>query len=202
MKQTLGWTCLLGLVGLSVPMALAGQTTWDTPSFLHPGSGAGTTVAVTDYDPGDRLGLLALWRGSSAPVGIGVRGGIADAPGDRLIGLFGIDISGPLGPLEGAGRPRAMWWTGAGVRIGDRVSAAFPLGLAFGWTIGDRDVALKPYVGGHVVLSATSGLGGDTDLDGVVDLGLDLRLAPAWTVRFGAGLGGRRALGVGLTLPR
>lgn len=199
MKRTLGWTVLFGLLA---PAALAGQTTWDAPSFMRPGSPAGMTIALTDNTPGDQLGLLGIWRRSPAPIGLGFRGGIVDAPGDQIRGLFGLDVSGRFAPLSGKNHPRAMWWTGAGVGLGNHVSVSVPLGLVVGWTGTDQQVAFMPYVGGHVVLTAASGPGDNADLDGVVDLGLDLRLARDWNVRLAASLGGRQTLGIGLAIPR
>lgn len=199
MKRTLGWMVLIGLLS---PVALSAQTTWDAPSFLRPGAPRGLTVAVTDNDPGSYLGALALWRSASAPQGFGIRGGIVDAPGDQLVGLFGLDVSGELGRLSGAGNPRALWWTGAGLGLGDHASASFPLGLVFGWAGTGEDFSFMPYVGGHVVLTATSGPGDSLDLAGVVDLGLDMRFTPAWTLRFAASFGDRDTLGFGLVIPR
>jgi len=57
-----------------------------------------------------------------------------------------------------------------------------------------------PYAGAHAVLTAVSGPGDNLDLDGVVDLGIDLRFAPAWTVRFAGSFGGRESLGIGLAI--
>jgi hypothetical protein len=53
-----------------------------------------------------------------------------------------------------------------------------------------------------MVLDVMSGPGDDMDLDGAVDLGLDLAFSQGWTFRFGAALGGREALGVGFRVPR
>ncbi len=199
MSRKLGWMVMILMLA---PAAAAGQTTWDAPSFMRPGSPQGLTVALTSNDPGGHVGVLALWRHSPAPFGIGFRGGIVDAPGDQVVGLLGLDVSGDLPPLSGPGNPRAIWWTGAGVGLGDHVTASFPLGMSFGWTGTDEDFAFMPYVGGHVVLTAASGPADNLHLDGVVDLGIDLRFAPAWALRFAASFGGRQSLGIGLVIPR
>jgi hypothetical protein len=169
---------------------------------MRPGSPPGLSLAVTDSDPGDGLSVLALWRSAGAPAGLGFRAGVAEAPGDEVVGIFGIDVSGSLSGTMGPGAPEAIWWTGAGIGLGDDVSASFPLGLVFGWTGRDENVSFMPYAGGHLVLDVISGPDDDLDLEGVVDLGLDLAFSQGWTFRFGAALGGRESLGIGFRVPR
>lgn len=189
------------LAAALAPAGAAGQAPWDAPTFLRPGAPARLTLALTEGEPADGLGFMALWRGAAAPVGLGFRAGLVEAPVDDLAAFFGVDLSGSLtGPL-GPGQPEAIWWTGAGVGLGDEVSASFPLGLVLGWTARAEGVAFMPYLGGHVVLDARSGPGDALDLEGVVDLGLDLGLAGGWMVRFSAALGGREALALGVRLP-
>ena len=187
---------------LTSPAPSVAQAVWDSPSFLHPSAPSGLTVAVTDASPGDGLGVLAIWRGAAAPAGLGFRAGISEAPGDDVVALFGVDVSGSLSGVMGANGPEALWWTGAGVAAGDDFSASLPLGLVFGWTARDQGVSFMPYVGGHVALDVLLGDQDDLDLDGAVDLGLDLAFASGWTFRFGAALGGRDALGIGVRVPR
>jgi hypothetical protein len=193
--------CSLGLM-LLLPMTVQAQPRWDAPSFMRPGSPSGLTLAIIDTDPGAGIGVLALWRGAAAPTGIGFRAGITEAPADEGAGLIGIDISGSLSGPVASGQPEVLWWTGAGVGLGNDVSASFPLGLVFGWTAQDEGVSFMPYAGGHVVLDILSGPGDDLDLDGVVDLGLDLAFSRGWVMRFGAGLGGRESVGFGVRIPR
>lgn len=190
------------IVGLISPVSSAAQAVWDAPSFLRPGAPSGLTIAITDASPGDGLGVLALWRGGAAPAGLGFRAGISEAPGDDVVALFGVDASGSLSGMMGAGGPEVLWWTGAGVAAGDDFWASVPLGLVFGWTGRDEGVSFMPYAGGHVVMDVLMGDGEDLDLEGVVDLGLDLGFASGWTFRFGAALGGRDALGIGVRIPR
>lgn len=192
---------LLGLI-LLLPMAVRAQPRWDAPSFMRPGSPAGLTLALIDTDPGAGLGVLALWRGAAAPSGIGFRAGITEAPGDEVAGLIGIDVSGSLSGPVASGEPEVLWWTGAGVGLGNDISASFPLGLVFGWTAQDEGVSFMPYAGGHMVLDVLSGPGDDLDLDGVVDLGLDLMFSGRWMMRFAVGLGGRESVGFGVRFPR
>jgi hypothetical protein len=206
MKRAFALTLTLALL---VPAGASAQALWDAPSFMHAGAPPGLTLALTDSDPGDGLAFVALWRRAAAPVGLGFRAGLAEAPGDDLAALFGIDVSGALPGLGGANGPTAMWWTGGGVGVGNHFVASFPLGLAFGWTLEDESVAFIPYVGAHVVLDVHESVGADgpgrnndnLDLEGVFDLGLDLSFPSGWVGRFGAALGGRESLGVGFRVP-
>ncbi len=202
MRRAFALTLTLALLA---PARASAQAVWDAPSFMHAGSPPGLTLALTDSDPGDGLAFVALWRRAAAPVGLGFRAGLADA-GHDLAALFGIDVSGSLPGLGGTNGPTALWWTGAGVGIGDRFGASFPLGLVFGWTFEDESVAFIPYVGAHVVLDAREDVGNDRgddnlDLEGVFDLGLDIAFPSGWVGRFGAALGGRESLGIGFRVP-
>lgn len=189
-------------LALLIPGRAGAQGRWDAPSFMRPGAPAGLTLALTDTDPGAGLGVMALWRNAAAPGGLGFRAGIVEAPIDDVAGLLGLDVSGSLsGPME-LGAPEVIWWTGVGVTLDDDVSAALPLGLALGWTARDDGVALMPYAGAHAVLDVRSGPGDDLDLDGVLDLGVDVAFGRGWVLRFGAALGGRDAVGLGIRLPR
>lgn len=198
-RRLLGYAALLTLL---MPPSAAAQAAWDAPSFLRPGAPSDLTLALTDASPGDGLGVLAVWRNAAAPAGLGFRAGVSETGADDVVALFGVDISGSLSGAMGPNGPEALWWTGAGVGLGDDVSASFPLGIVFGWTGSDGGVSFMPYVGGHVVLDVMGGPGDGLDLDGVVDLGLDLGFSTGWVVRFGAALGGRESLGIGMRIPR
>jgi len=201
--QTMGRIAGVSLIfGLLSPMSSSAQAVWDAPSFLHPGAPSGLTVAVTDANPGDGLGVLALWRRATAPTGLGFRAGISEAPDDDVVALFGVDVSGSLSGVMGANGPEALWWTGVGAAAGNDFAASLPLGLVFGWTGRDQGVSFMPYAGGHVVMDILIGDRDDLDLEGAVDLGLDLAFASGWTFRFGAALGGRDALGIGVRVPK
>jgi hypothetical protein len=206
MRRAFATTLTLALL---LPVGASAQV-WDAPSFMHAGAPSGLTLALTDSDPGDGLGFLAIWRRDAAPIGLGFRGGIAEAYGDGdLAGLFGIDVSGALPGLGGENGPSALWWTGGGVTVAHDVAASFPLGLVFGWTLDDESVAFIPYVGAHVVLDVHGDNGPDgpgrdhdnLDLGAAVDLGLDLAFPSGWVGRFGAAFGDRESLGIGFRVP-
>ena len=198
MRRILATALTLAALG---PAPAAAQAVWDAPSFMRAGAPAGLTLALTDSDPGDGLGGLALWRRGGAPTGIGFRAGIAEWPGDQVVGIFGLDVSRNLPELTEDSELQALWWTGAGVAVGDDLVASFPLGLVLSWNGEDEGVTFSPYAGGHVVLDVTTAGDDDIELDGVVDLGLDVAFPSGWVGRFGAALGGRESLAIGLRIP-
>lgn len=183
------------------PAASAAQVAWDAPAMIRPGAPSGLTILLHEPYPGDDIGALVLWRQSPAPVGLGIRAGITEDPGGDLAALFGLDVSGPLARLEGAGDPQVLWWSGAGLGVGNELVATFPAGIVLGWNIAGEGVVFSPSLGGHLALDIMTGPGDDLDLDGSVDLGVDLGFNSGLQVRFGASVGGRDALAVGLRLP-
>ncbi|HUF75603.1 MAG TPA: hypothetical protein VMM35_04960 [Longimicrobiales bacterium] len=194
-----GIACSLCVTWL--PSPASAQVVWDAPSLMRPGAPSGLSVLLIEAHPSNELGVLAAWRGSPAPVGLGLRGGLAEDFRGDLAALFGVDISGSLATLEGAGDPGVLWWTGAGLGVGDDVIISFPLGLVLGWQAREESITFMPYVGGHATLDVFTGPGDDIDLDASVDLGLDMGFGSQFMVRFGVTIGGRDALGIGVRLP-
>ena len=99
------------------------------------------------------------------------------------------------------------WVLGAGLGFGDYAVLSIPFGVTLGRTLhGDNGMRFTPYMTPRLILDAAFGVetgpnGGasdDVDLDFTVDIGLDLALQRAWTVRFGATLGDRSGLAIGL----
>ena len=197
--STLGVACSLSV--LALPGSASAQVVWDAPALMRPGAPSGFSVLLIEAHPSDELGVLAAWRRSSAPVGLGFRGGLAEDFSGDLAGLFGIDISGSLASLEGGGDPGVLWWTGAGLGVGDEVVVSFPLGIVLGWQGSDESVTFMPYAGAHASLDIITGPGDDIDLDASLDLGLDMGFSSGFMIRFGATVGGRDALGIGVRLP-
>jgi hypothetical protein len=187
---------------LVAPAGAGAQVAWDVPAMMRPGAPSGLSLLLIEAHPGDGLGGLAIWRGSPAPVGLGFRGGIAEEPGDDAAVILGIDVSGPLASPGTDGQPQVIWWTGAGAGVGEELLLSFPLGLVLGWELSDEGVTFAPHVGAHVTLDVITGPGDDLDLDGSVDLGVDLGFASGLMVRFAAAVGGRESLGIGVRLPR
>ena len=189
------------LFAVTSPSPADAQVVWDAPGLMRPGAPSGFSVLLLEAHPGDELGVLAGWRGSPAPVGLGFRAGIAEDFGGDLAGLFGLDVSGTLATLEGAGDPGVIWWTGAGLGVGDEVVVSFPLGMVLGWEAQEESITFMPYAGGHATLDVITGPGDDIDLDASLDLGLDMGFGSDFMVRFGVSIGGRDALAVGVRLP-
>ncbi len=187
-------------LALLVSANASAQAVWDAPAFIRPGAPPGLTLALTDSEPGDGLGVLALWRGGAVPSGLGFRGGVSEAPGDDVVALFGVDVSGSLTRVVGMKGPAAVWWSGAGLGLGDHVAVSLPLGVALSWAWVGDGVSVMPSVGGHLALDILLGDGDDLDLEGALDLGLDFAIS-RWVVRVGAALGGRDALAVGVRIP-
>ncbi|MEX2466757.1 MAG: hypothetical protein WD995_07595 [Gemmatimonadota bacterium] len=183
------------------PAAASAQIVWDAPSMMRPGAPSGLSLLLLEPHPGNEFGAVAIWRQSPAPVGLGLRVGVAEDATDDLAVMFGLDVSGPLSTLEGGGDPRLIWWAGAGVGVGDELVASFPAGIVLGWSIEGDGVVFAPSVGGHVALDILTGPGDELDIDGSVDLGMDLGFTSGFQVRFGASVGGREALAIGVRLP-
>ena len=188
-------------LSLLAPAGLRAQVAWDAPTLIGPGAPSGFSVLLWDAHPSGELGVLALWRRSAVPTGIGIRGGLADDPQGDLAGMVAFDLSGSLGRLGSAGDASVVWWTGAGLGVGDELLVSVPLGLAAGWRGSDEGVTFTPYVGGHLALDILTGPADDMELEGAVDLGIDLSFGSAFVVRFGVSVGGRDALAVGARLP-
>lgn len=183
------------------PAPVSAQIVWDAPSMMRPGAPSGLSLLLLEPYPGNEFGALAIWRQAPAPAGFGLRVGVAeDATGDVAV-MGGLDVSGPLADLGGAGDPRLIWWAGAGLGVGDEIVASFPAGMVLGWTIESEGVVFAPNVGGHIALDVISGPGDDLDIDGSLDLGMDLGFNSGLAVRFGAAVGGREALAIGVRLP-
>jgi hypothetical protein len=195
---------LVGLLGLLGPAAASAQVippVWDAPALIRPGAPSGFSLFVLEPARSNDLGALAYWRGSAAPTGFGFRGGIVeDAVGDAA-GIVGIDVSGTLAAATGTGQPELLWWTGAGLGFGDEIIASFPLGVSVGWTLSDEGVTFSPNLGGHIALDVNSGPDDDIDIDGTVDLGIDVGFQNGFMVRFGAAVADRDAFGIGVRLP-
>ena len=189
------------LATAALPGGAAAQVAWEAPPMIAPGSPSGLSVLLWDADPSDDLGVMAMWRQSAVPVGLGLRGGLAEEPGGDLAGMFGLDVSGSLGSLDEAGNAGVVWWAGAGLGFGDDLLVSLPAGITVGWRVTEDAVTFSPYVGGHVAFDILTGPNDDLDLEGAVDLGIDLTFSSGFAVRFGASVGGRESLAVGLRFP-
>lgn len=189
------------VVLLVLAPAAHAQVAWDSPMLLAPGSPGGWGVHLMDTDPGDGIGVLGTYRSNPAPVGFGFRVGLAEDAGDDLSVFGGFDASGHL-LLPTAERPfGVLWLAGAGLGVGHHVLVSLPAGISIGADVEADGVLFRPYVAPRVVLDVAFAAEDELDLGLAVDLGVDLAFDPAWAIRFGATLGDRDALSIGVNLP-
>lgn len=194
---------LTGLLFTLAPGAGA-QVAWDAPLLVGPGSPAGLGIHLTDPAPGSGIGAMATWRTSPAPGGLGLRGGVAEDAGDDLAAFGGLDVSGYLIRADQEVPLDILWVAGAGIGVGDYALVSFPLGVSLGRTFREDGVGFTPYVTPRLVLDGSLGRDvpdDDLDLDFAVDLGADIDFDTAWTIRFGATIGDREALSIGMVFP-
>lgn len=201
-RDTKRWCLGVMLAGLMTPQVAAAQIVWDTPSMMRPGAPSGLSILLLEAHPSDELGAMVGWRSAAAPAGLGFRVGLGEEADGDLAAMFGLDVSGGLGALDPEiGRPEVLWWSGVGLGVGDEVLASVPLGIVLGWRGAGDGLTFMPYLGGHMALDVMSGPGDDLDIDGAVDLGMDLGFRSGLMFRLGVGIGGRDALAVGVRLP-
>lgn len=174
------------------------QVAWETPLLVAPESPAGWGVFLVDPSPGEGVGVMTSWRGSSAPGGVGYRLGLAEDRGDDVSVFGGFDLSGLVASASRDFPVNMIWVMGAGLGVGDDVLLSFPLGLAFGRSVQTDEVWFNPYVAPRVTLDAWFGDGSDLDLGLSVDLGVDISFDPGWAIRFGGSIGDHEALAIGI----
>ena len=198
---------LAGLL-LAVPAAVQGQVAWDGPYLVPPRAEPSLGIYLMEMEGGG-LGVMGAWR--SYGWNYGLRGGIAES-GDE-VGVFGgIDFAGALNRSTDEFPLDIDWVFGAGVGAGDGVRVSVPVGLTGGHTFRTEGANITPWITPRVHLDAIFGRDvpeGEDDSDvglGVAfDLGIDLQLTAASsrtlsgvTIRFGASMGDREAIGFGL----
>jgi hypothetical protein len=198
---------LLGAVAVCaclLPGTLHAQVAWDSPFLVPPEPPPGLGLFLTDMHVGG-IGFMVTWR--PAEWNYGLRAGIADGAGDDDIAVFGgVDYSGPISRGSASLPVDVDWVLGVGAGIGDGVRISVPLGLTAGHTFPAEGATFTPYISPRVVLDGLFGgdrEGSDLGLGLAVDLGLDLRVATIGAlsgavVRFGATLGDRNAIALGV----
>lgn len=197
-------TRVVGTAAVALAAATSGagaQVAWDAPLLLAPGSPGGWGIHLMDPSPGDGLGVMGTYRAAPAPVGYGFRLGIAEDPLDDLAVFGGVDVSGTL-LVPTDDRPfGVLWITGVGLGIGDDLLISAPLGISVGADIQADDLLLRPYVSPRLHLDVDFRGDEELDLGIAADLGVDLAFTRAWVIRFGATVGDREALSIGLGFP-
>lgn len=200
------------VVALGGAARLEGQLAWDAPMLIGPAAPAGLGIFLMEPWPGNNIAVLGTYRIAPVPVGLGFRAGLGEGPRDRLALFGGVDVSGFLLRASDDLPLDVLWFTGAGLGVGDHLLLSFPLGLSVGANLNADGVTFGPYAAPRVVLDACIGqdrepppqacrANENLDLDLAVDVGLDLAFDPRWMIRFAASLGDRRALLIGISFP-
>jgi hypothetical protein len=178
----------------------AAQIAWDAPYLVPPAAPPGFGIYLMDVHGGS-LGLMGAWRSRTG--GYGLRAGIAESRDDD-VGVFGgVDFSGRVHRANANFPLDVDWVFGAGLGVADWVRVSVPLGLTLGHTFRGDGATFVPYITPRIFLDAAFDDDReddtDTDLGLAVDLGMDLRFARSgFIVRFGASLGDREAVAIGL----
>lgn len=161
---------------------------------------------VTNPEPGSEASLLMTWRESSAPGGFGFRGSVGEGYSDDLAVAIGVDYSGTVLDASDEFPLDAIWFVGAGASVGDFGLISIPAGFSFGRTFETDGVLFRPYGAPKVHLDGEIG-GGDAgrlrdddevELGFTLDLGADIQFVDEFTIRFGASVGDRESLAVGV----
>lgn len=189
---------------LALPVSASAQAAWDSPLLLPPRPQPGLGIFLADME-GSGLGVLGTWRSSTWNYGL--RFGLAEGSGDEDVSVFGgVDYMGPINTASSDFPLDIDWVLGAGAGIGDGVRLSVPAGLSLGFSFQGEDARFIPYITPRVIMDATFGHAdrdSDLDLGVAVDLGLDLRLLRGGalagkSIRFGASVGDRDALAIGI----
>lgn len=187
----------------SLPAAVSAQVAWDSPLLLPPRPQPGLGIFLADMDPGG-LGVLGTWRSST--YNYGLRFGIAEGAGDEDLAVFGgVDYLGTINTASTDFPLDVDWLLGAGASVGDGLLLSAPAGLTVGHSFQTEGARFIPYVTPRVIFDAYFASGdSDLDLGFAVDVGLDVRLMGSGgpfagrSIRFGASIGDRDALALGL----
>jgi hypothetical protein len=195
MKRNL-WAAVMLLLVLAGPARA--QAAWDSPMLLPPIPNAGFGVFLMDAEGGG-VGVLGLYR--SSLWNYGLRAGIAESGRENRISVFGgVDYSGPI-TRETPDFPLNVDWVfGAGLSFDERVRVSLPLGLTTGRSFVGEGAVFTPYATPRIVLDGYIGGEGErrSALELAVDIGLDLDVVQGFLIRFGASLGRRNAVALGL----
>jgi hypothetical protein len=176
---------------------------WESPLMVGPGSPGGFSILLAD--PGAGIGVFAHWQGRGPNSRMGFRIGVAEegGPEDNLAVFGGVDVSGPLMTHSYEFPLDLAWVGGVGVGVGGDALISIPFGISFGRVLTTEEVWFHPYVTPRFIVDAYLGDGNrdDLDLGFAVDLGADFAFSGTWAFRFGAAVGDREGLAVGVVLP-
>jgi hypothetical protein len=172
----------------------AAQVPWDSPFLAAPRATPGVGLYLADVG-----GLGALLTYQPTRTSWGLRFGVAEGPGDDVSIFGGGDFSGIISRSNRNSPLDVDWVFGVGLGLQNDVLVSVPAGVSLGHTFPSQGATFTPYITPRLILDAFLGDGNsDTNLDFAVDLGLDLRLQRSGTIRFGATIGDREAIAIGL----
>lgn len=207
MKRVISGTISCCALALLMALPAQAQVAWDAPQMLSPQMPGGFGIYLVDPavpGPGnDGLGVMATWRAREIP-GVGFRVGVAEGDRETFSGFGGVDISGRMVQATEEFPLHVIWITGAGIGFGDYLMFSFPVGVSLGRAFETDGVWFNPYVSPRLVLDAQMGDNrreDDLDMRLAIDLGTDIAFSESWAVRFGASVGDRSALAIGLAFP-
>jgi hypothetical protein len=201
-------TAMTLIVSLILPRDDASaQVAWDAPLLSPPDAQPGIGLYLVETAGGE-LGAMTTWRKGQSPHHLGWRVGVAEGPVGRLNAYAGADVSGTWRRAT-ADLPLDLAWIGGlGMAAGDYFILSIPFGVTAGRTLlGDTGIRFIPYFSPRLILDATFGRDaaeGDTgdpdgvDLDITLDLGFDVSFPNYWSLRFGATVGDREGLALGI----
>lgn len=201
--RTLPGLLLLALLVGAGPSALRAQVAWDAPLLVGPGLAPGLSLHLLETSPGGELGGMAGWRAEGSR--LGYRGGISRGAGGDAAVFGGVDFSGTLIEQTDEFPVEIRWVTGAGFGAGSDFLLSLPLGVSVGRVLeAGEGLSFAPWAAPRLFLDARLGDEGGAeglDLGFAFDLGADLGLTDALRLRFGASVGDRSALAIGVVLP-
>jgi hypothetical protein len=187
------------------PGAARAQTAWDAPVLLPPRPAPGVGIFLTDMHAGG-IGVMGMWR--SPTWNYGLRVGLSDGGANEDVAVFGgVDYTGPVNAASTDFPIDIDWVLGAGLGVGDGVRLSVPAGLTLGYSFQGEGARFIPYLIPRVILDGWFGndtRDSDLELGFAVDVGIDVRIMrgngplAGRSVRFGASVGDRDAIGLGI----
>jgi hypothetical protein len=174
------------------PRAAAAQVF--TPTFMAPRQASDVGVYLSDVAD---LALEGIFRQRFGAYDLGFRVGVVDA-GDASLTLGG-ELRNPL--VLGTAPLDLAFTAGAQALIGDFESLGAQAGLSIGYTFVSPEVSFTPYV--HPRIAFIDPELGESDLEVLADLGVDVALRQNLTFRLGIALDDTAAdWGIGLAWRR
>jgi hypothetical protein len=194
----------ISLVALLSQVGTGAAQIYDHPQFITPYGENGIGAYLIVVNDINDFGGMATFR-KSGDVNLGVRGSI-NAAGDGDVAFNGgLDVYKQFVEVSESFPLDVAWVTGFGFGYvtggcpGGCGILRFPAGVSVARQFMSEDGkwSLVPYVSPRVALDI--GISGpDTKVHFDTDIGLEMRFAASWLLRFGLTLGSNNALGFGI----